>query len=46
VLRTAPVLLSIEGNTTLGKYETTGYVQALKRIDPARVLCYIDPEAS
>jgi hypothetical protein len=46
VLRTAPVLLSIEGNTTLGKYETNGYVQALKRVDPSRVLCYIDPEAS
>jgi hypothetical protein len=46
VLRTTPVLLSIEGNTTLGKYEVNGYVQALKRVDPARVLCYIDPEVS
>lgn len=44
VLRTTPVLLSIEGNTTLGKYDINGYVQALKRVDPDRVLCYINPE--
>jgi hypothetical protein len=43
VLRVTPVILSIEGNTTLGKYDTNGYVQALKRVDTARVLCYILP---
>ena len=37
-------LLSIEGNTTLGKYDREGYVQALKRVDERRVLCYIQPE--
>jgi hypothetical protein len=43
VLRVTPVLMSIEGNTTLGKYDRNGYVQALKEVDRSRVLCYILP---
>ena len=46
VLRVTPVLMSIEGNTTLGKYDRNGYVQALKEVDRSRVLCYIQPELS
>lgn len=45
VLRVRPVLFSIEGNTTLGKYDRNGYVQTLKQVDTARVLCYIAPSA-
>lgn len=43
VLRVTPVLMSIEGNTTLGKYDRNGYVQALKEVDRSRVLLYILP---
>lgn len=43
ILRARPVLFSIEGNTTLGKYDRNGYVQTLKAVDSARVLCYIAP---
>jgi hypothetical protein len=43
VLRVTPVLLSIEGNTTLGKYDRDGFVQALKRVDESRVMGYIHP---
>jgi hypothetical protein len=43
VLRAKPVLQSIEGNTTLGKYDPNGYTQALKEVDRSRVLCYIAP---
>lgn len=43
VLRVTPVLMSIEGNTTLGKYDRNGYVQALKEVDHPRVLCYVLP---
>jgi hypothetical protein len=43
VLRAKPVAQSIEGNTTLGKYDRNGYTQALKEIDHVRVLCYIAP---
>lgn len=45
VLRITPRLLAIEGNTTLGKYDRNGYVQALKAVDLARVLTFILPEA-
>ncbi len=44
VLRLTPKLLSIEGNTTLGKYDREGYVQTLKEVDPTRVLGFILPE--
>lgn len=43
VERAKPVAFSIEGNTTLGKYDRNGFVQTLKEIDTARVLCYIAP---
>lgn len=43
VLRVTPVLMSIEGNTTLGKYDRNGYVQTLKEVDRSRVLCYVLP---
>jgi len=43
VLRVTPVLMSIEGNTTLGKYDRNGYVQTLKEVDRSRVMCYVLP---
>jgi len=43
VLRVEPVLMSIEGNTTLGKYDRNGFVQALKEVDQDRVYTYILP---
>lgn len=43
VVRTRPKLFSIEGNTTLGKYDRDGYVQTLKEVDAARVHAYIAP---
>lgn len=45
VLRVAPVVMAIEGNTTLGRYDPNGYVQALKEVDRGRVMCYVAPEA-
>jgi hypothetical protein len=44
VLRMRPVLMSIEGNTTLGKYDRNGYTQTLKEVDKARVAAYVLPE--
>jgi hypothetical protein len=44
VLRVTPALLSIEGNTTLGKYDKDGFVQALKEVNQACVLGYVRPE--
>ena len=44
VLRVKPVLLSIEGNTTLAKYDRNGFVQALKEVDEDRAYTYILPE--
>jgi len=44
VLRVRPVLQSIEGNTTLGKYDRNGYTQTLKEVETARVYGYILPE--
>jgi len=44
VLRDEPVLMSIEGNTTLGRFDRNGYVQTLKEVDRSRVLCYIAPD--
>lgn len=46
VLRLRPVAMSIEGNTTIGKYDRNGFVQALKEIDASRVLGYVAPEKS
>jgi hypothetical protein len=37
------VLMSIEGNTTLSRYDRNGFVQALKEVERDRVLCYIRP---
>jgi hypothetical protein len=46
VLRTAPVLLSIEGNTVIGPFDRNGFVQTLKEVDRTRVLGYIAPLAA
>jgi hypothetical protein len=43
VLRVEPVLMSIEGNTTLSRYDRNGYVQTLKEVDRDHVLCYVKP---
>ena len=43
VLRTRPVLLSIEGNTVIGPFDRNGFVQALKEVDTSRVLGYVGP---
>lgn len=44
VLRVTPVLMAIEGNTTLGRFDANGYVQTLKEVDRSRVLCYVAPD--
>lgn len=41
--RVSPKLLSIEGNTTLGKYDREGYLQTVKEVDASRVLTYVLP---
>lgn len=38
-------LTAIEGNTSLTRFDHDGWIQAIKPIDPARVLCYILPFA-
>jgi hypothetical protein len=43
IIRVRPQVHAIEGNTTLGKYDRNGYVQTLKVVEKARVLCYIAP---
>lgn len=43
ILRVSPMLLAIEGNTGFGGMERNGWLQTLKQVDPARVLCYIAP---
>jgi hypothetical protein len=43
VVRIRPRLMSVEGNTTLGKYDRNGDVQTLKEVDANRVLAYIAP---
>lgn len=43
VCRVRPRLMSIEGNTTLGKYDRNGDVQALKDVDVKRVAGYVAP---
>lgn len=43
VVRVKPRLFSVEGNTTLGKFDRNGYAQTLKEVDQKRVLCYIAP---
>src|SRR4051812_44990969 len=43
VIRVKPALHSLEGNTTLGKYETNGTVLALKNVNVPAVLGYILP---
>jgi hypothetical protein len=44
VLKVSPVLLSIEGNTTITTFDRNGFVQTLKEVDVSRILCYITPE--
>lgn len=44
VLRTTPRLLAIEGNTTIGTFDRSGYVLALKEVEASRVLGFILPE--
>lgn len=43
VLRVTPIMMSWEGNTTLGKYDRNGSVLALKPTEVARVLGYVLP---
>ena len=43
VLRVTPVEQSIEGNTTLGKYDRNGYTQTHKEVDKKRVAGYVLP---
>lgn len=43
VLRATPVEMAWEGNTTLGKYDTNGFVQTLKQVERSRVLGYVLP---
>jgi hypothetical protein len=43
VLRVEPVLLSIEGNTTLEGESKSGWIQTLKEVNRAHVLTYILP---
>lgn len=43
VLRVEPVLLSIEGNTTIEGESRNGWIQTLKAVDKARVLTYVLP---
>jgi hypothetical protein len=45
VLRVAPVLLSIDGATTIATYDREGFVQVLKPVDQSRVLGYVRAEA-
>jgi len=46
VVRTAPHLLSMEGNTTLDGYSRNGEVVTLKYVRVVRVLGYIEPKAA
>lgn len=43
VERVTPKRLSIEGNTTLGKYDRNGIVMTLKEVNSERVYFYIAP---
>jgi hypothetical protein len=43
VIRTAPVLLSVEGNTAIDKYSREGKVVDLKKIETWRVVGYVHP---
>lgn len=43
VVRTHPQLQSLEGNTTLGKYDRNGTVLTLKAVETPKVLGYILP---
>ena len=43
IIRIEPVLLSLEGNTTIGVHDRNGIAVALKRPDLARVLGYVHP---
>ena len=43
VLRVDPVLLSIEGNTTIEGESRNGWIQTLKEVNKAHVLTYILP---
>ena len=43
VLRVEPVVLSIEGNTTIEGESRNGWIQTLKEVDRAHVLTYVLP---
>jgi hypothetical protein len=43
VLYVEPMLMAIEGNTTLSRFDRDGHVQTLKEVERGRVLCYIRP---
>ena len=43
VLRVEPVLLAIEGNTTLNGESRNGWIQTLKAVDRSRVVTFILP---
>lgn len=43
VMRVTPVEQSIEGNTTLGKYDRNGYTQTHKEVEKKRVAAYVLP---
>ena len=43
VIRTSPLLLSVEGNTSMDRHNREGLIVAAKQIDTKRVLGYIEP---
>lgn len=43
VVRVDPLLLAVEGNTSLGGYDRNGVAVDLKQVDRARVLGYVHP---
>lgn len=43
VVRLTPLRLTVEGNTSLSRYDRNGYVVTLKRLEDDRVLGYVHP---
>ncbi len=43
IVRTDPLLLSVEGNTSLGGFDRNGVAVDLKSVDKSRVLGYVYP---
>lgn len=46
VVRTTPRVLSVEGNTSLDRYEREGWIVTARLVQPGRVLGYIVPVAA